>query len=71
LEFVKIHGDNFGNLRQKNARAWHMTNFWLNWMKIVNGWDTLKNFETLIGCLVKIETLEVKLKIGSNFGGEV
>jgi hypothetical protein len=27
FEFVKIHEDNFENLRKKNTRAWHVTNF--------------------------------------------
>jgi hypothetical protein len=68
LEFVKIHGDNFGNLRQKKYMCLDVTNFQSNCTEMVNGWATLKIFETLMECIVKIETLEVKLKMGSNFG---
>jgi hypothetical protein len=67
LKFVKIHGDNFKNLRQKNnnnnTNAWHVTNFQSNWMEIVNGWATLKIFETLIECIAIFETSKVKLKM--------
>jgi hypothetical protein len=66
LKFVKIHGDNFKNLRQKkkkNTNAWHVTNFQSNWMEIVNGWAILKNFETLMECIAIFETSKVKLKM--------
>jgi hypothetical protein len=32
-------------------------------MEIVNGWATLKNFETLMECIAIFETSKVKLKM--------